>query len=356
MTNKKVLKKKNFSETKKKFSQNGTTVIKKPRHSQQKYLKNTISNKKRNGHLSRKYSKKNATGGASIMKGLSNTAKSLRRKVARLNKSAVKTASSLKRKARGTIEAMIKIPQLAYRMDELGKLMAFLPTSGEVLGNNLTNVTEGPRFNQDLYMNMKANLCALACADHLTLCKMLLVNPADIADYVRLQRHLRKKAASCNVVANERILNLRNRRGLKVSKRLESLKTDMKITCNNSVVTDPNNNAAYSNYRSYQTFNPEGEINRVLQRDRDSSLFGEAAYKKANYGNTKGKSALGKVGTFLSNRVEGARTLMSNIGEGARAAILSTEAEAKDLAAIEGISVEEAQIKLAKQKASQGQE
>lgn len=357
MNTKKVLSNNNISETTKTSSSSTSKVNKrKSSRSPRDYLKTTHSKKRKRVLPSRKYSKKNVTGGASIIKGLKRAASSLKRKTSRLAKSAVKTASTLKRRARGTAEAMIKAPQIATRMGEIGAVFGFLPTSGEVLGNNLTNVTEGPRFNQDLYMNMKANLCALACADHLTLCKMLLVNPADIADYARLQRHLRKKAASCNVVADERQLNLRNKRGLKVSERLEKLKRDMKLTCNNSAVTDTENNAAYSNYRSYQTFDPEKEINMVLQRDMDKSLFKEADYQKADYESTEGKSVLGKVGTFVSNRVKGAKTLVSNIREGARAAVLSTEAEAKDLAAREGISFEEAQKRLAERKASEQSE
>ena len=83
------------------------------------------------------------------------------------------------------------------------------------------------------------NLVTLASIDSITLKRMLLVNPEDIADYTRAYKHISKKGPSINVNSNQSVFNHRQAMGIKIKERTEGLRNDMQSIVTNSIVSKP---------------------------------------------------------------------------------------------------------------------
>lgn len=216
-----------------------------------------------------------------------------------------KTLGRMKSKARGMVEGTIKAPQLMYRMNDVGSIYGFMPTSTEVKGKNLASRFGGkPLFCKDLYMNLKANLLLLSSVDHITLAKMLLVNPTDIADYTRAYEHIKKKGASLNVVSDPAIFEKQNYMGMRTAQRLKSLKDEMKLITKDSIVSE--NPLLKGQIRStkkgkpisYKPFNPEKEIKKILQPDFEkykADIFDDGSARRAQKSTDSGEENLSHI-------------------------------------------------------------
>lgn len=107
---------------------------------------------------------------------------------------------------------------LARTMD-MGAFYNFLPGNSEVKDNLFIKTSN--RMTKNLYINLKANLMALACIDHLTFLEMMFNNPYDISDYVNLNSHVDNNSYySPNVVNYKSIINIQNDK-LKMENRKE---------------------------------------------------------------------------------------------------------------------------------------
>lgn len=310
MTNKKVVLKKNGEYIKTKSQ---TSYQKEYSDLSHQIIRNASKrSSKKNSHSrvknSSKSLKKNQNLGKKTLKGgqpsVSGAIRSIKEGVSKRLKRTAKTMGRVKAKARGIVEGTIKAPQMVYRMNDIGSIYGFMPTDGEVKGNNLSNMAVGPRFTKDLYMNLKANLLLLSSVDHLTLSKMLLVNPEDVADFTRAYRHIKKKGASFNVVSDPKIFEKQNYMGMRTAQKLKSLKDEMKLMTEDSVVSEDPRLKGKIRGRikgkpiNYQPFKPEEEIKIVLQPDAEkykSFIFDDGSSRRAEKSEKAGEESLGYI-------------------------------------------------------------
>lgn len=292
MTNKKVLKKEGKS-IKTKSSNSLSNEYSDLSH---QYLKNSPKKSlKKISHSGKTKSGKSLKKNENLMKRTFKGGKrgffgSIKEGISKRLKKTAKTMGRVKAKARGMVEGVIKSPQMMYRMNDIGSIYGFMPTDGEVKGNNLSNMAVGPRFTKDLYMNLKANLLLLSSVDHLTLAKMLLVNPEDVADFTRAYRHIKKKGASFNVVSDAAIFEKQNYMGMRTAQKLKSLKDDMELMTKDSIVSEDPRLKGKIRGRikekpiNYQPFKPAEEIEIILQPDAEkykSFLFTDGSARRA---------------------------------------------------------------------------
>ena len=228
-------------------------------------------------------------------------------------KSLTKGMGRMAAEARGAVEGVTKAGQLAYRAKQIGSIYAFMPNYVEVVGRSGSG-TGGGVFTKDMYMNLKDNLVTLASIDSVTLKKMLLVNPEDIADYTRAYKWIRKKGPSINGNSNQSVFDNRLKMGINIKKRTDNLKADMRSIVEKSIVSTP---PAGTKYKAFKT----EEINDILQPDIDKSTYKDAEYedyenpadRNSNLGGIAAR--IGNVGTFLKNRAEGARATFLSTSE-----------------------------------------
>ena len=138
-----------------------------------------------------------------------------------------------------------------------------MPNYVEVVGGSTLGMGGG-EFTKDLYVNLMDNLVTLASIDSITLKRMLLVNPEDIADYTRAYKHISKKGPSINVNSNQSVFKHRQAMGIEIKKRTEELKKDMASIVSNSMVSKPNEDLK----PKYRAFN-ETEIADIMKPDKD---------------------------------------------------------------------------------------
>jgi hypothetical protein len=114
-----------------------------------------------------------------------------------------KTKDSLKRASKSAanvvrtgIKNVAGAPSNVARTLDMGAFYNFMPGNSEVKQNFGRSMTDLKVFQRDtitsknLYVNLKANLMALACIDHLTFLEMMFNNANDISDYVNAYSHI----------------------------------------------------------------------------------------------------------------------------------------------------------------------
>ena len=135
----------------------------------------------------KKTQKNKLKGGYSIMRGI------------KAGKNLVKT----------TIKSIAKAPSNTARTLDMMAFYNFLPGNSEVKNNLIFETSK--RMTKNLYINLKANLMALACIDHLTFLEMMFNNPHDISDYVNLNSHVDGNSwYAPNVVNYKNVVNIQN--------------------------------------------------------------------------------------------------------------------------------------------------
>lgn len=177
--------------------------------------------------------------------------------------SARKNMGRMAAEARGAAEGVAKGAQLAIRGKQIGSIYAFMPNYVEVVGRSLTG-TGGGEFTKDLYVNLMDNLVTLASIDSITLKRMLLVNPEDIADYTRAYKHISKKGPSINVNSNQSVFNHRQAMGIKIKERTEGLKKDMQSIVSDSDIVRTSNANVKPKYRAFKGT----EIDDIMKPDK----------------------------------------------------------------------------------------
>ena len=146
MTNKKVLKKEGKS-IKTKSSNSLSNEYSDLSH---QYLKNSPKKSlKKISHSGKTKSGKSLKKNENLMKRTFKGGKrgffgSIKEGISKRLKKTAKTMGRVKAKARGMVEGVIKSPQMMYRMNDIGSIYGFMPTDGEVKGNNLSNMAVGP--------------------------------------------------------------------------------------------------------------------------------------------------------------------------------------------------------------------
>ena len=143
-----------------------------------------------------KKTQKNKIKGGSIFKKMSDSASRARK--------------SLSAVARTSIKTVIKAPSNAARMLDMNAFYNYLPANNEVEDSKFKLPTS-KRMTKNLYVNLKSNLMALACIDHLTFLEMMFNNPHDISDYVNLNSHMLNNSwYAPNVLNYKNVVNIQN--------------------------------------------------------------------------------------------------------------------------------------------------